>query len=441
MALRDRLAEIKAEADPLAKEGTALMEKEESTELSDEETARLEEIGAQYDELAAEASNVTASIEAMERRLDRAASFKSIDVPAGRPGTATTAPERPTANGGFAHFGEFLRSVYDACQPGRAQFADPRLFAAASGLQEAVGADGGFLVQEEFSTELLEGAHETGILSSRCRRVPAGPNANRIVMPMVDETSRADGSRWGAVQMYWDGEAEQFTKSRPTFTRGEWKLNKLTGLAYATDEMLEDSVALGAIIDQAFREEFGFKFDDGIFRGTGAGQLFGFMNAACKVSVAKESGQTAATINEKNVLKMWARMPASLRLNAVWLINQDAEPQLPQMTIGNQPVYLPPSGLSGTGFGSLMGRPVLPIEQCETVGTEGDIVLANLNEYVLYEKGVLQSAQSMHVRFEFGEMAFRFFVRADGKPRWKSALTPFKGTNTLSPFVTLATRA
>ena len=39
------------------------------------------------------------------------------------------------------------------------------------------------------------------------------------------------------------------------------------------------------------------------------------------------------------------------------------------------------------------------------------------------------------------ETAFRFILRVDGQPLWNSAVTPANGTNTISPFISLATRA
>lgn len=49
---------------------------------------------------------------------------------------------------------------------------------------------------------------------------------------------------------------------------------------------------------------------------------------------------------------------------------------------------------------------------------------------------------SIHLRFDYGETAFRFMFEIDGQPWIAEPLTPFKGSaNTLSPFVTLATRA
>ena len=90
----------------------------------------------------------------------------------------------------FNSFGEQMSAVMRAGMPGGA--ADPRLFnAAAEGLSESVASDGGFLVQQDFSTELLQDVFETGILASRCRRIPISGNSNSIKINGIDETSRA----------------------------------------------------------------------------------------------------------------------------------------------------------------------------------------------------------------------------------------------------------
>ena len=43
---------------------------------------------------------------------------------------------------------------------------------------------------------------------------------------------------------------------------------------------------------------------------------------------------------------------------------------------------MPPGGLSGQPYGTLLGRPVIPIEQCSTLGTVGDIILADLKQFI-----------------------------------------------------------
>jgi HK97 family phage major capsid protein len=81
------------------------------------------------------------------------------------------------------------------------------------------------------------------------------------------------------------------------------------------------------------------------------------------------------------------------------------------------------------------------VEHASTLGTVGDIALVDLSQYLLIDKGGMNSASSIHVRFLNDEMTFKFTLRIDGQPIWNSALTPAKGSNTQSPFVVLATRA
>ena len=116
----------------------------------------------------------------------------------------------------FPSFGAQLAAVMRAGQPGGV--VDPRLriTSSASGLNETIPSDGGFLVQQDFSTELLKDVFETGILASRCRRVPISGNANSMKLPGLDETSRAS-TRWGGIVGYWEEEAGEKSASKPKF--------------------------------------------------------------------------------------------------------------------------------------------------------------------------------------------------------------------------------
>jgi HK97 family phage major capsid protein len=147
----------------------------------------------------------------------------------------------------------------------------------------------------------------------------------------------------------------------------------------------------------------------------------------------------------ENVIKMSSRIFASSYLNANWYINQMCLPQLYTMSIavgtGGQLVYMPAGGLSGAPYGTLLGRPVIPIEQASALGDVGDIVLADMNGYILAEKGGLRAETSINVRFLQDEQVMKFVMRIDGQPLRATALTPYKGTPTLSHFVALQARA
>ena len=411
---------------------------QENREPSGEERRVALAVLARVEELE-EIINLELKVEATEDRLtksQRAPMKPNLDG----------IPDAQAKKDSFKSFGEQIIAVMRAGSP--SPYVDPRLRTsmrnAVTGLSEGIPSDGGFLIQPEFSSELLKRAYETGQVASRCRRIPVGDNANGLKINGIDETSRVTGSRWGGVRAYWIGEADDKTASKPKFRQIELSLKKLIGLCYATDELLQDATALEAVMNQAFAEEFGFMLDDACINGTGAGQPLGVMNSPCLVSVAKEDAQLADTVEYANIVKMWSRCYARGRTNAVWFINQDVEPQLFQMGIvvgmGGTPVYLPPGGASGQPYGTLFGRPVIAIEQCQTLGDAGDIILGDFSQYILIDKGGVQSASSIHVRFVNDESVFRFVYRVDGQPIWNSALTPFKGSNTLSPFVRLAVR-
>lgn len=352
---------------------------------------------------------------------------------------ADLATQRP-----FTSFAEQLHAIRAAASPERV--IDPRLsVGAAAGASEKIASDGGFLVQSDFSNEILNRVYENGALTSRVRRVPISAGSNGLKINAVKETSRANGSRMGGVTMSWEGEGDAATASKPKFRQIDMKLKKLIGLMYTTDELLEDSVAFNNIATQAFADETEFMVESALFEGNGAGQPLGFMNSGALVTVSKESGQSADTINSTNILKMWARCWGRSRKNAVWLINQDIEPQLFAMNLATgtgsgQAVYMPPNGLADAPFATLMGRPVIPVEHAATLGDVGDISLVDLSQYLMIDKGAPKQAVSMHVRFIYDESAFRITYRCDGQPIWESPLTPKKGSNTLSPFVTLEAR-
>lgn len=341
-------------------------------------------------------------------------------------------------------FGEFMSAVHQhAATEGRT--LDPRLeLRAATGAAEKVPSDGGFLVQNDFASELLKRTYEVGQIVARTNPLSIS-KGNGTKINSIDETSRVNGSRWGGIQAFWADEADAMTGSKPKFKQLEFTLKKLTALVYATDELLEDQSVLQKVISEGFAEEMSFKIEDGIINGTGAGQLLGILTGGSLISVAKETGQLANTVQIENLTNMWSRCWARSRRNAVWLINQDIEPQLLTMGItfgtGGAPVYMPAGGISQAPFATILGRPVIPVEYMATLGTVGDIVLADLSQYILAKKGGLQTASSIHVRFLNNEQVFRFVMRLDGQPIWNTALTPFKGTNTLSPFVALAERA
>lgn len=413
----------------------AVAELKEKGKLS-EETAQkmgtLEQKLQSFDSVKAEYDAVKARIDQLEASIKRT----------GKGGSEPEDPSRP-----FKSLGEQLKAVAKAEIKGEA--VDPRLgqilrAKAASGLNETIPSEGGFLVQTDMSSELLKRTYETGQILQRVRRIPISANANGLKINYINETSRATGSRHGGVTVYWPDEAGLKTASKPSFGQLELTLNKAVALCYATDELLEDAVALESVIMDTFPQEMSFSIEDKFVRGTGAGVPLGILNSGATVTQAARVGQPTASIIYENVVDMWSRLWARSQQNAVWMINQDCFPQLATMSLavgtGGAPVYIPANGAAGAPYGTIFGRPVLISEYCSTVGTIGDIMLVDWSTYLTIDKGGLKTDSSMHVRFVYDEMCYRFVTRVDGQPTWQSVLTPYQGTNTVSPVIVLATR-
>lgn len=422
--------------------------------------------------LTAEIDRITATIKLEEQslawdRTDAEPVDKPVAVPGAKPARASAAGLGGAKNpwgdcsserGIQQSFGAFLQAVASASRGGA---IDPRLNqdprtglipqAAVSGLSGSVGSEGGFLVRTDFSAALLARAMEDSVLAQRCTTIDIGEGSDGIELPYVDESSRANGSRWGGVQVFRRAEADTVTAAKPKFGLLEIRLEDLMGICYSTDRAMRDAVSLGQIIQTAFASEFSFRVDDEIIRGTGAGQCTGLLASPALVTQTKEGSQVAATFVAENAIKMRSRLRARNRAKSAWFYNQELDQQLPQMNIkiknvagtenvGGFGVYMPAGGLSGQPNDTLLGRPMFPIEQAEALGTKGDIFLADLSEYLLIRKGALETAESIHVRFLFGENTFRFTYRINGAPAWKTALTPYKGSATQSPFITIETR-
>ena len=341
---------------------------------------------------------------------------------------------------GFKNFGEFAQQVMVAGVKGGT--IDPRLISAAPTTygSENIGADGGYAVPPDFrqTIEKLVAGEES--LLARTRQVPT--SSNNVSIPTVEATP------WGTsgVQAYWEAEAAQLSQSKPALKKINLELNKLTALVGITDELRQDSVALNSLLPQLAAEAINDKLNLAIVQGTGAGTPLGLLNANSTVSVAKVSGQAADTIVYLNIITMWARLYGPYRTNAVWLINQDIEPQLQQMFLPTgstgQAAYMPPGGLSQSPYGTIMGRPVIPIQATETLGDKGDIILWAPDRYITAVKaGGIRSEMSVHLWFDYDTDAFRFILRVAGQPMLQSAISPRDGSNTLSSQVTLDERA
>lgn len=346
--------------------------------------------------------------------------------------------------GEFKNFADFVRAGFDGHQTNAFKERHRKHFNAVQGMSEGQGAEGGFTVMPEFSSKFIDRIFGNSLFSRTDNYTVSGNNMTFLANA---ETSRANGSRHGGMRGYWLGEGATATSSKPTFREISMKLVKLGVVVYLTQELIDDSgMALEQYVANKAVQEFEFMLGDSLFNGTGAGQPLGILNAPSLVSVAKESGQLAATLETENIVKMYSRFYAPHLPNAIWYHNQDIQPELDTMTIGvgtgGVVTYMPPGGLADGRPATLRGLPMEATEFNATLGTQGDIILGDLSQILSISKGGVAQAVSAHVQFLADQLALRFILRVNASP-WDSApLTPYKGgSNTQSSFVALDTRS
>lgn len=334
--------------------------------------------------------------------------------------------------GGWKFPGEFFMMVKTAGQyPGQ---TDARLLPLkATGLNEAIPSQGGFLVPPQVAPGILENLYTTGSLLAQFPRDPV--TGNSMTYNIVDETSRADGSRFGGIRGYWMAEGGIKTQSKPSFRQLELKLKKIAALCVATDELLEDAAALQSWLVRTVPQELRFMIEDAIVNGNGVGKPVGILSSPALKQVTRINATSVTAVDIGN---MWAARYAGAN-DYLWLASPSIFPQLLNMSIGNMPMFVGPGGLGGMPYSTLLGKAMVETEYNPTLGEIGDLLLVSPSAYPMIEKsGGVQSASSIHVYFTTDEQAFRFVYRIDGAPSWVGTLTKKDGT-TVSPFVALTT--
>lgn len=360
------------------------------------------------------------------------------------------------AKGGFNSFGDFLYSVrgVELEESGTVKekmkaYGQQIVAKAPLGINTLQDEEGGYLVPEQWSNEIWDYVVEAQeILPRTDQRTTSSNNLN---LNGFEELSLKDGYRDSGVRAYWLEEAAEYTASQPKWKKMRMELKKLGVLCYVTEEELSDAkgLNLGPTLQRKAANAINWLVNDSFLNGTGVGKPLGILNADTNATlvIPIETNQAAGTILHRNLIKMYYRMLPGLRKSSVWMVHPNLEELLPLIAFADEtssrfPIYIPPGGLSASPYGSLFGKPVIPSQFCQDVGTPGDIIHVAWSQYMTLQKAGagIKSATSMHVRFLFDEQVFKFSFRIDGQPSWSHPMEDYKGTTLRSPYIILGDR-
>jgi len=338
---------------------------------------------------------------------------------------------------GFSRPSDFFEAVRRQAMGEISVADDERLqFLAVVGSDEQRGnsnPDGGFLVPAQMQPGHLSINPEADPTVGRTNMIPMGS-------PIVKINARVDKdhstSVSGGTVVYRRNETGKIKDSKIAFEQIKLEANSLSGLNYVTQELLDDSPeSVAAIIANSFTEAFQSKKFEEKLNGTGVGQFLGITNADCFIQGDRAAADELSYLDVLNMRKRCYGYG-----NAIWMANHDSMTEIAQLRIldsnGNigTPAYLP--SMNEDLPDMLLGRPIFWSEYVNELGDANgdDLLLGDWSQYLEGNKGGTETAESIHVRFDYSEKAFRFVQRNDARPWWATALIPKKGS-TKSPFV------
>lgn len=305
-------------------------------------------------------------------------------------------------------------------------------------MSEGSSSDGGFLVPTEYSKKIHNLSLESELVLPRALVQPM--SSNEMKLPGMEIGSHAS-SLYGGFTASYKPEAGTLTEANPRARQMVLKCKKLTGFLRFSNELMADAPNGEQQLLDICGKGLSWYRDKAFLKGSGAGEPLGILNAPCTLVQAKESGQSADTIQYANLVGMLAKLhPASFK-NAVFVCHQSTIPQLLQlnMPVGTGGSAIPVMRESNGAF-SILTKPVVFTEKTEVLGDQGDIILCDFSKYVIGLRSEMRIDLSQHVYFTSDEMAARLIERHDGMPLWDEPLTLEDGSTQVSPFVTLAER-
>ncbi|MCL4206582.1 MAG: phage major capsid protein [Pirellulaceae bacterium] len=307
---------------------------------------------------------------------------------------------------------------------------------------EASGASGGFAVPSEFRAEYWGSLYERGVIWPLC--YPIEMSAETTVIPAWDDSTSAAGSMFGGLVSSITAEGATINESSAKMRAVKLQAKKFATYVETSNELEADAsrAIWPSMLIDALQTVQSFELDRAVLRGDGATAPLGLLNSPSTITQDKENAQAAGSLVVANLAKMFSRLHPMFYRGSTWMVSPSVIPWLEQLTISAGTGGGPWAGLvrlSASGEYSIMGRPVVVSEHCSAVGTTGDVILADLNQYLLGMRQVVTIESSRHVAFKSDEVGWRSILRVDGLPKYSSVYTPRTGS-TMSWAVALQTR-
>jgi len=296
-------------------------------------------------------------------------------------------------------------------------------------MEEDSGTGGGYLVPEEYRTDLLKVSAMSSQIVPLVTRIPvrsdAGswPALDQFTAPTagVGETAFAGGA---AVDVTAEG-GTLATNNDPSLTEIQWRVHKVGDIVKVSNELRDDAPAIEALLRILFGVAIAAKEEYFVLRGMGVGMPLGVLNSPCAVAQTTITDNVFAYLD---ALTMISRFHSYVRPGR-FVMHPSVFPDIGTWEIGTAGAGAPK--IADLGYGA----PIFSEHMPQANGD--DVILGDFGAYLFFDRQGLTIDFSEHAYFGTDQVGWRFKERLDGQPWLKGAVTLADptGSYTVSPFV------
>lgn len=366
--------------------------KEDARDLTAEEDQEYQRIDGEFD--------------ALSKRIEREEKEAGIEAKMSRSTAAPDADGSPAGDGKEKASGRDSDGYKEAFESyvrtrgGMGEAMKPEQFAA---LAVGVDSTGGYLVPDEFHTELVQSARTFGVMRQLARIIPTSNNGDLLISTVATRATAA-----------WTAEAVAFTESEDTFGRVTLAAFKLGAIAKVSDEMVSDSYfPIMSFLARSLGEAIGLLENTAFVVGT-SGSTTSPEGLFAKATVGTTAvGTNVITAGE--LIDLYHSVIQPYRRGASWIM-KDATAKAVRKLAESTGQFLWQPGLQAGMPDTLLGQPVWTDPDVDALATGkkviafGDIAAA----YWIRDVEGITAKVLNELYAASGQVGFRISRRTDG---------------------------
>lgn len=273
-------------------------------------------------------------------------------------------------------------------------------------LKVGTQSEGGYIVPEEFETQLLAQLYDINEIRQYCNVIQTASDRH---IPVEDTLGTAS----------WLTEEAAYSESDAAFNRVTLGDHKLGTIIKVSEELLRDSFFdMASYLTQNFARRFAIAEEAAFINGDGSNKPAGIVPGSSSAVTA--ASNNAITTDELFDLQHSLLRP--YRANAIWLMNDETVKVIRKLKDGDGQ-YLWQPGLQSGQPDVLLGKAVITSSAMPTIAADAkSIIFGDMSYYTVADRLGSQVQRLNELYAGNGQVGFRAYKRTDGKVTLSSGI-------------------